>query len=47
MIVFNIAEWIINFLVLGVSICFWAGGIFMVTMLVTVLKDYIVSFFEK
>jgi hypothetical protein len=39
MLILNIAEIILNLLVLGVSLCFWMLGIFMALMLVQLAKD--------
>ena len=41
MIVFNIAEWIANLLVLGVAVILWAIGIFIIAMLVSMVKQSI------
>ena len=41
MIMFDIAEWIANLLVLGVAVVMWAIGIFIVAMLVTMFKQWI------
>jgi uncharacterized protein YggT (Ycf19 family) len=41
MIVFNIAEWIANLLVLGVAVILWAIGIFIIAMLVSMAKQWI------
>jgi hypothetical protein len=41
MIMFNIAEWIANLLVLGIAILIWAIGIFIIIMLVSVAKQWI------
>ena len=41
MIMFNIAEWIINLLVLGVAIVTWSIGILIVVMLVIICKQWI------
>ena len=41
MIVFDIAEWIANLLVLGIAVILWAIGIFIVAMLVTMCKQWI------
>tara|TARA_R110002051_G_scaffold5586_4_gene28567 strand:+ start:738 stop:890 length:153 start_codon:yes stop_codon:yes gene_type:complete len=41
MIVFNIAEWIANLLVLGVAVILWAIGIFIIAMLVSMVKQWI------
>ena len=41
MIMFDIAEWIANLLVLGIAIIMWAIGIFIVAMLVTMCKQWI------
>ncbi len=41
MIMFDIAEWIANLLVLGVAIVMWAIGIFIVAMLFSMAKKWI------
>ena len=41
MIMFDIAEWIANLLVLGVAIVMWAIGIFIVAMLFSMAKKCI------
>ena len=41
MIVFNIAEWIANLLVLGVAVVMWSIGIFIVAMLVSMFKQWV------
>ena len=41
MIMFDIAEWIANLLVLGIAVIMWAIGIFIVAMLVTMCKQWI------
>ena len=41
MIMFDIAEWIANLLVLGVAVVMWAIGIFIVAMLVSMFKQWI------
>lgn len=38
---FDIAEWIANFLVLGIGICFWAVAIFMVAMLISIFTRWV------
>jgi len=43
MIMFDIAEWIANLLVLGIAIVMWAIGIFIVAMLVSMCKQWIDS----
>jgi len=47
MIVFDIAEWIANLLVLGVAIVLWATGLFIVAMLVSVGKQWIDNLLGK
>lgn len=39
MVILNIAEIILNLLVLGITLCFWMLGIFMALMLVQLAKD--------
>ena len=41
MIMFDIAEWIANLLVLGIAVIMWAIGIFIVAMLVSMAKQWI------
>ena len=41
MIMFDIAEWIANILVLGVAVVMWAIGIFIVAMLLSIGKQWI------
>lgn len=41
MIMFDIAEWIANLLVLGVAIVLWSIGIFVFTMLLSMIKQWI------
>ena len=41
MIVFDIAEWIANLLVLGIAVILWAIGIFIFAMLVSMTKQWI------
>jgi len=41
MIMFDIAEWIANLLVLGVAIVMWSIGIFIIAMLITMFKQWI------
>ena len=41
MIMFDIAEWIANLLVLGIAVILWAIGIFIVAMLVSMAKQWI------
>ncbi len=47
MIMFDIAEWIANFLILGIGVCFWAGAIFMVAMLVSLFSQWIEEWTEN
>ena len=41
MIMFDIAEWIANLLVLGVAIVMWAIGIFIIGMLISMTSQWI------
>ena len=41
MIMFDIAEWIANLLILGVAIIMWSIGIFIVVMLLSITKQWI------
>ena len=39
MIIINLIEIVVNFLVLGIGLCFWMIGIFMALMFFQLLKD--------
>ena len=41
MIMFDIAEWIANLLVLGIAVVMWAIGIFIISMLMSMAKQEI------
>ena len=41
MVMFDIAEWITNLLVLGIAIVMWAIGIFMITMIISIGNKWI------
>ena len=41
MIMFDIAEWIANLLVLGIAVIMWAIGIFIIAMLISMFKQWI------
>ena len=41
MIMFDIAEWIANLLVLGIAIVMWAVGVFIIAMLLSMAKKWI------
>ena len=47
MIMFDIAEWIANLLVLGVAVVLWSIGLFIVAMLISVTKQWIDNLLEK
>ena len=47
MIVFNIAEWIANLLVLGIGIIMWAIGIFMIMMIISMINQWIIQMINK
>ena len=47
MIMFDIAEWIANLLVLGVAVLMWSIGLFIVAMLLSVGKQWIDNLLEK
>jgi len=47
MIMFDIAEWIANLLVLGVAVLMWSIGLFIVAMLLSVAKQWIDNLLEK
>ena len=41
MIMFDIAEWIANLLILGVAVVMWAIGIFIIAILLSIAKKWI------
>jgi len=41
MIVFDIAEWIANILILGIGVIVWAIGIFMIMMIISMINQWI------
>ena len=41
MIVFDIAEWIANLLVLGIAIIMWSVGIFMIAMIISMANQWL------
>tara|TARA_R110000751_G_scaffold144948_3_gene248532 strand:+ start:3471 stop:3677 length:207 start_codon:yes stop_codon:yes gene_type:complete len=47
MVMFDIAEWIANLLVLGVAIVMWSIGLFIVAMLMTMAKQWIDNLKEE
>ena len=47
MIVFNIAEWIANLLVLGIGIIMWAIVIFMIIMIISMANQWIKEMIKR
>tara|TARA_R100000963_G_C4597493_1_gene72382 strand:+ start:501 stop:674 length:174 start_codon:yes stop_codon:yes gene_type:complete len=41
MIMFDIAEWIANLLVLGIAVVIWAIGVFMIAMIISMINQWI------
>ena len=41
MIVFDIAEWIANLLVLGIAVVMWAIGVFMIAMIISMVNQWV------
>jgi len=41
MIIFDIAEWIANFLILGIAIIMWSLGVFMIAMIVSMANEWL------
>ena len=41
MIMFDIAEWIANLLVLGIAVVMWAIGIFMIAMIISMVNQWV------
>ena len=41
MVMFNIAEWIANLFILGISIVLWGIGILIIGMVLSILKEWI------
>ncbi len=46
MIMFDIAEWIANLLILGIAVVMWAIGIFIIFMLMSMVKQWIDNLLE-
>ena len=44
---FDIADWIANFLILGLGICVWAVSIFMIAMIVSMANKWIKELTNK
>ena len=47
MIMFDIAEWVANLLVLGIGVIIWAVAIFMIAMLVSMACQWIEQLTDK
>tara|TARA_R100000781_G_scaffold17056_2_gene13668 strand:- start:168 stop:332 length:165 start_codon:yes stop_codon:yes gene_type:complete len=43
MIMFDLAEWVANLLVLGIAVLMWAIGLFIIAMLISIAKKWIDS----
>ena len=41
MVMFDIAEWIANLLVLGVAVVMWGIGLFIIAMILSMLNKFI------
>ena len=41
MIMFDIAEWIANLLVLGIAVVIWAVGVFMIAMIISMINQWV------
>ena len=41
MIMFDIAEWIANLLVLGIAVVIWAIGVFMIAMIISMINQWV------
>ena len=41
MIMFDIAEWIANLLVLGIAVVIWAVGVFMIAMIISMVNQWV------
>ena len=41
MIMFDIAEWIANLLVLGIAVVMWSIGVFMIAMIISMINQWI------
>ena len=41
MIMFDIAEWIANLLVLGIAVVIWAIGVFMIAMIISMINKWV------
>ena len=47
MIMFDIAEWVANLLLLGIGVIIWAVAIFMIAMLVSMASQWIEQLTNK
>ena len=47
MILINVAEWCVNALVLGLAVFFWGLGVFVITMLLTLLKEWLKKYTKE
>ena len=41
MIIMEVANWIVNLTLLGIAVVIWMVGIFMISMLISMIKEYI------
>tara|TARA_Y100000310_G_scaffold280244_1_gene299834 strand:- start:198 stop:335 length:138 start_codon:yes stop_codon:yes gene_type:complete len=41
MIIMEVANWIVNLTLLGIAVVIWMVGIFMLSMLISMFKEYI------
>ena len=41
MIIMEVANWIVNLTLLGMEVVIWMVGIFMISMLISMIKEYI------
>jgi len=41
MIIMEVANWIVNLTLLGMAVVIWMVGIFMISMLISMIKEYI------
>jgi hypothetical protein len=47
MMIFDITEWIANFLMLGFALCIWCVGFFLLTLIFYAIKDGIFKLTNK
>ena len=47
MIILQLWEWVVNIFILGCAAIIWAIALFMIALLVSLLKDFIIGSIQK